>query len=59
MLTPEAVGNMCHAELSAWIDSVLESMGVQPEKEIISLRQRPQKNEVAKAGTKDSTSNSQ
>lgn len=50
---------MCHAELSAWIDSVLESMGVQPEKEIISLRQRPQKNEVAKAGTKDSTSNSQ
>lgn len=37
-LAPRDVGAMCHAEVSAWVDSLRASLGVKQQKEIISLR---------------------
>lgn len=54
---PEMVGNMCHAELAAWIDSVLLSMGIKPESDknvIISKRLPRPKATTTGIGTKDS-----
>lgn len=51
------VGNMCHAELAAWIDSVLLSMGIKPESDknvIISKRLPRPKATTTGTGTKDS-----
>lgn len=39
-LSAREVGAMCHAEAAAWVDSLLAALGVKPEKEIISLRQK-------------------
>lgn len=45
MITPNMVSKMCHAEVSVWIESVLESMGIKNDDDnvIISLRQRKPK----------------
>ena len=42
---------MCHAEAAAWIDSVLTSMGIKQEKEIISLRRIKPNNRTANSAT--------
>ncbi|MDF7676357.1 hypothetical protein PT286_06375 [Neisseriaceae bacterium ESL0693] len=42
MLSPEIVSNMCHAEVAAWLDTVLQSLGVKDNNEegtIYSARQ--------------------
>lgn len=55
------VGNMCHAELAAWIDSVLLSMGIKPESDknvIISKRMPRPKATTTGTGTKDSAADS-
>ncbi|WP_367413265.1 hypothetical protein ABVQ18_03720 [Snodgrassella alvi] len=45
MITPEMVSRMCHSEVSVWIETVLESMGIKNDDDnvIISLRQRKPK----------------
>ncbi|PIT15964.1 hypothetical protein BGI33_05480 [Snodgrassella alvi] len=45
MITPAMVSMMCHAEVSVWIETVLESMGIKNDDDnvIISLRQRKPK----------------
>lgn len=46
-IPPTDTGRMCHAEAAAWIDSVLTSMGIKQEKEIISLRRIKPNNRTA------------